>query len=100
MTTPGDRLGTRLPDFDFNDPAQLEALFGNFGFSDHWRKIVLANCREIERAKAATTEGKVTEARLDDLARLHPSYIDFITEHLDGRALRERNVLDSNSFAR
>jgi hypothetical protein len=89
-----------VPDFDFNDPAQLEALYGNFGFSDHWRKCILANCREIERAKALNANEKITEARLDDLARLHPSYVDFLIEHLAGRALRERNVLDSNSFAR
>lgn len=88
----GDRLGGSLPDFNFDDPAQLEALYGNFGFSDHWRKVVLAK---------ATTEGlKVTEARLDDLSRLHPNYISFLTEHLDGRRLREKNVLDSNAYTR
>jgi hypothetical protein len=91
----GDRLGTKLPDLNFDDPGQLEAMFGNFGFSDHWRKVVLANCREIERAKAIAVEQKVTESRLDDLARLHPNYISFLTEHLDGRRLREQNVLDS-----
>jgi len=95
MTVAGDRLGTALPDFNAEDPAELEAMYGNFGSADHWRKVVLTNCREIERAKAIASGEKVTEARLDDLARLHPSYVDFLTEHLDGRRRREQNVIES-----
>jgi hypothetical protein len=93
----GDRLGARLPDCDNTDPASLEAWYGNFGFAESWRKVVLANCREIVRASAALGNQKISEARIDDLARTHSTYLDFLAEHLDGRRAREKNVLDSNA---
>lgn len=96
MSAPGDKLGAKLPTFDATNPAELEAMYGNFGFCEHWRKVVLANCREIIRATVGT-EQKLTVDRTDDLARLHPNYLDFLREHLDGRRLREQNVLDSQS---
>lgn len=80
----GDRLGERLPSCNTQDPADLEAWYGGFGFADHWRKVVLANCREIERARAATKDWKLSEARLDDLARTSDAYIDFLITHLRG----------------
>lgn len=86
-----------LPAFDTTDPAQLEAWFGNFGHAEHFRKVVLANCREIERAKATAAEQKVSEARLDDLARTSSTYVQFLIDGLHGRTLRERNVLDSRA---
>ena len=88
MTTTADRI----PLCDTSNPADLEAWFGNFGYADHFRKVVLANCKEIIRAKA--TE-KVTEARIDDLARISDFYVDFLIQCLDGRRLREQNVRDS-----
>ena len=81
-----------LPVCDTTNPADLEAWFGNYGFADHFRKIVLSSCREIARARA--TE-KITEARLDDLAHTDGLYIDFLIQCLDGRRLREQNVRDS-----
>jgi hypothetical protein len=84
-----------VPLCENTDPAALEAWYGNFGFAEHWRKVILANCREMIRAQAALTEIKLSEARIDDLARTHALYISFLTEHLDGRRLREQNVLDS-----
>lgn len=82
----------KVPVCDVSDPGSLEAWYGNFGFFDHWRKVVLANCREIERAKAVTENTKVTEARLDDLARTSDTYVSFLTIHLGGREMRENMV--------
>jgi hypothetical protein len=90
-----EALGGNLPLLDLNDPAQLEALFGNFGIWDHYRKSVLADCREIIRAQFVEKGEKVTESRLDDLARLHPHYLDLLAKGLDGRRAREQNVWDS-----
>lgn len=84
-----------VPLCDNTDPADLEAWYGNFGFAEHYRKVVLANCREIVRAQAALTDTKLSEARIDDLARTHSLYISYLAEHLDGRRMREKNVLES-----
>jgi hypothetical protein len=88
----GEVVG-EVPTVDMNDPGHLEAWYGNFAFFDHYRKIVLASCRETERAKALTKGEKITETRLDDLARVSDTYVEFIALHLGGRALREQNVL-------
>ncbi len=84
-----------IPGCDMTNPASLEAWYGNFSFFEPFRKVVLAQCKEIERAKA-TGEKKVTEARLEDLARVSDVYVQFLVDHLRGRELREKNVLDSN----
>lgn len=83
------------PAADLSDPAQVEALFGNYGIWDHWRKVVQAQCMELVRAEYAAKGEKVTETRIDSLARLHPNYIAFLTDGLVGRTARERNVRDS-----
>lgn len=85
-------MTSHIPVCDTTNPADLEAWFGNFGYADHFRKVVLATVKELVRAQA--TE-KVTEARLDDLARVHDIYVDFLTQCLNGRRLREQNVRDS-----
>lgn len=95
MATAGDRLGERLPVVDLDNPGQLEAFYGNFGFADKWRKVVLANCKEIVRATYANRDERISEARIDDLARVHDNYLDFLITHLKGRTLREKNVLTS-----
>lgn len=89
-------LGTlaRIPMCDTSNPADLEAWFGNFGYADHFRKVVLASCKEIARATASE---KVTEAKLDDAAHTSDLYVDFLIQCLGGRRLREQNVLDSNA---
>ncbi|MGN6206016.1 hypothetical protein [Humibacter sp.] len=84
--------------WDENDPASLESWFGNYGHAEHFRKVVLASCREAERAKAVAAEAKVTEARLDDLARTSDAYVEYLITTLRGRALRERNVLASAGY--
>lgn len=75
------------------DPAELASLYGPFGFFDHWRKCVLAQAQELIRAKYATAQEKITESRLDSLARIHPAYLDFLDQHLQGRIRWEREVL-------
>jgi hypothetical protein len=81
--------------YDANDPASLEAFFGNFGHAEHFRKVILSDCREAVRAKYAASGEKITEARLDDLARTHDRYVDWLIYTLEGRKLREQNVLAS-----
>jgi hypothetical protein len=90
-----EALGGNLPTVNANDPAQLEALFGNFGMWEHYRKSVLADCRESIRAEYTLKQEKVTEARLDDLSRLHPNYLDLLATGLTGRTQREAYVLES-----
>jgi hypothetical protein len=60
--------------------------------------VILASTREAVRAEFAVKNEKVTEARLDDLARVHPKYTDWLTYTLTGRVLRERNVLASAGY--
>ena len=96
MTTDsGDRIGDREPSCDTDNPADLEAWYGPFGYADHWRKVVLANAREIVRATNTLAGEKLSEARIDDRARTSNAYIEFLTVHLDGRRKREENVLAS-----
>jgi len=82
----------RIPLCNTEDPADLEAWFGPFGWADHLRKIVLSNCAEAIRARA---EGKVTEKQIDTLAHIEGAYVDFVIQCLNGRRLREQNVRDS-----
>src|SRR5882724_13431974 len=82
----------KIPICDVSDPASLESWYGPFSFFDHWRKVVLANCREIERARAVERQEKITESRLDDLARVSDIYVSFLTIHLGGREMRENMV--------
>lgn len=84
-----------VPVCDFADPGSLEAWYGNFGFFGHWREVVLANCYEIERAKAILAKEPGTEAQLKNLALTNPIYCNFLTVHLNGRRVREKNVLAS-----
>lgn len=93
ITRNGGEVVGDVPAVDFNDPGSLEAFYGNFGFFEHYRKIVLASCREAERAKALAEGTKLTVDRTDDLARVSDTYVGFITEHLEGRRLREQNVV-------
>lgn len=94
----GDVLGDGVvPNCNPSDPAQIEALFGNFGLFDHWRKVVLSNCEEIVRARYTLKGEKITESRINSLARLHPNYIELLTQGLLGRTERERNVHEAAS---
>ena len=94
----GDRIGEKLPAIDTTNPAELEAFFGPFGFFDHYRTVVLSNCREIVRASAATQDVKLTEARIDALAHTHGLYLDFLADGLRGRRLREQMVREATMW--
>ena len=81
----------RIPLCDTTNPGDLESWYGPFGFVDHFRKVVLSSCKEIERAKNPTA----SESKLDTLAHVNDRYVDFLIECLNGRRKREQNVLDS-----
>lgn len=84
-----------MPVLDASDPASLEAWFGNFGYDERLRKVVLSNAKEIVRARYALANEKISESRTDDLSNLHDSYLDFLVNSLNGRRAREDNVLAS-----
>lgn len=86
-----------IPRCDFNDPAALDAWFGRAGLYAHWRKVVLALAREMSRAALEATNRKYTEAKVDDMARLNPIYVDFLLNCLEGARLREKAWRDAAS---
>ena len=90
-------VGERMPTCDVTDPASLESWYGNFGFYQDFRRVLIASCREIVRSSAALAGTKLTEARIDDLAHLQSQYLDFLTEHLNGRRIREESVREAMS---
>jgi hypothetical protein len=85
------------PERESDDYPVLAAWYSQFSFCEHYRKVVLAQTRELIRAQYAAkpteAERKVTETRLDDLARTHPLYLDYLAVHLRGRALWEHEFL-------
>lgn len=81
-----------LPECDLNDPGALAAWFGNFGYDEKYRKVRLANARELVRARAALLEATISEARIDDLARQEQIYLDYLAKNLHGRLLYEREM--------
>ena len=82
-----------VPEPDFDDYGCLAAWYSGYAFAEQYRKVVLAGCREAVRASATLSGRKVTESRLDDMARLHPAYLDFLAKHLTGRTKWEREFL-------
>lgn len=85
-----------IPGCDITDPASLEAWHGNFGYSEHYRKVVLADAGAAERAKdALSATKKRPETQIADDARRSDMYVTYLTEQLKGRILRERNIRDS-----
>lgn len=94
MTDETEALGGNLPQLDLENPANLEAFYGSYAFFDHYRKAILSQCWELERAKVPAGE-KSTEAKLENLARLNPIYLDFLAVHFKGRERREQNIWES-----
>ena len=90
-----DKYGISIPAMETDDPAQLEALFGNYGMWEHYRKVIQAQCEELVRADYAVKNEKITETRISALARVHPNYLSFLADGLFGREARERNVRES-----
>ena len=82
----------RIPVCDTSNPGDLETWFGPFGFFDHFRKVVLSSCKEVERVKA---NGTISESKLDTLAHINDRYVEFLIDCHCGRRLREQNVIDS-----
>lgn len=95
MSVEPEPLGGNLPQLDLTNPANLETLYGNYGFFDHYRKSVLSQCHEILRAQYSVKAEKVTETKLENEARIHPLYLDFLAVHFKGREKREQNVWES-----
>lgn len=80
-----------IPAIDMNDPGMVEAWFasGSYSHYEHYRKVVLASCREAIRARMALEGTRVSESRLEDLARLHDNYLEYLADTLEGRSIRE-----------
>jgi hypothetical protein len=87
------------PERDTDDDATLYAWYGPYGWCENYRKVTLAQCREIVRAQYALKNEKVTESRLDDLARTHALYLDFLATHLKGRQQYEHAYLKARGAA-
>jgi len=88
---PPEPPAVTVPDRETDSYEELAAWYSGFSFCEHYRKVVLSLCREVVRAQHF--DQKITEARLDDLARLHPSYLNYLERHLHGRALWEKAFL-------
>ena len=86
--------GFGIPVCDMDDPGQVEAWFapGSYSHYEHFRKVVLAGCRELVRARAAVDAEKLSEARIDDKARLTDNYMQYLTDSLEGRSIRETMI--------
>lgn len=88
------------PDFD-DDPAVLSAMFGGYEpMAAVWRKVILASAREIVRSSAAISGTRLSEARIDDLARVSSEYLTWLERSLRARIAYERNVKDSGGVGR
>lgn len=80
-----------IPDRETNSYEELCAWYSGFSFCEHYRKVVQANCQEIVRARHVGE--KITEARIEALARLEPAYLNYLEKHLYGRKLWEKAFL-------
>ncbi len=65
------------------EAASLYALYGPFGTAEHRRKVALALAELQVRSEA--TE-KMTEGKVDAMARTHPTYLTFLDGMEAGRA--------------
>lgn len=86
-----------LPECDFTNPGDLAAWYGNFGYDEKFRKVRLANARELIRARAALVEATISEARIDDLARQEKTYLDYLAYNLRGRQIYEAELRNSRN---
>lgn len=79
-----------IPTCDFNDPASLEAWFGRNHLHADIRKVVLALCREIERARLESEGVRYTVDKVDDRARLNKIYTNYLLMCLEGTRIRDQ----------
>lgn len=77
------------PDRESDAPEVLSAWYSGFAYAETYRKVVLAQCKELVRARYAAGDQKISEARIEDLSRQHPIYLDYLVRHLKGRQLYE-----------
>ncbi len=79
--------GLPLPPCDMTDAADVEAWFESkqYAVGEHVRTMVKAQCKELIRAEYAARGEKISDGRTDDLARLHPSYLEIVKDLLVGR---------------
>lgn len=68
------------------EAASLYALYGPFGTAEHRRKIALALAELQVRSECAGDDKKPTEAKVDAMARTHPTYLKFLDGMEEGRA--------------
>lgn len=88
-----------IPACDFNDPAALDAWFGRNNMAEHWRKCVLALCRDMERARFEGAGVRYTVDKVDDAARQNPIYVKWLLQCLEGARLREKAWQDAATGA-
>jgi hypothetical protein len=86
-----------LPECDRTNPGDLAAWYGNFGYDEKFRKVRLANARELVRARAALMDATVSETRIDDLARQEKTYLDYLAANLQGRQIYESELRASRN---
>ena len=91
-TARASTVAALAPDRESDDPAVLASWYSGFPYAEHYRKVVLAQCRELVRAKFDASGKRISEARIDNLARTHPAYLDYLARHLRGRILWEEEV--------
>ena len=87
-----------VPDRTDDDYPTLAAWYSGYSYAEHYRKVVLAQVRELVRADFALRGEKCTESRLDDLARIHPTYLSFLHDHLLGRTKYEKAFLEQGGM--
>lgn len=88
-----------VPLVESDDYATLAAWHSGFAYAETYRKVVLAHCAEAVRASCAVAGRKVSEGRIQDMARLHPEYLDFLRRMLEGRIKWEREYRKHGGLA-
>jgi hypothetical protein len=66
--------------------ASYYALYGPFGTAEHRRKVALALAELQARSDFAAVGEKVTEGKVEAVARTHPTYLKYLDEMEAGRA--------------
>ena len=88
-----------VPLQESDDYATLAAWHSGFAYAETYRKVTLAHCAEAVRASCAAAGRRVSEARVQDLARLHPQYLDYLRRTLEGRIKWEREYRKHGGLA-
>ncbi len=90
--------GIKFPDMVTSDPALLSAFFNGYSIADSWRKVLLSAVKEKVRAAAALNGTRMSEARVEDVARISGEYVEFLTNLLHARYKFEKNVKESEAY--